>query len=419
LNSKKVHWPSVGQLALAVLTVLLLWSGASALAIWGMVGLVSRSQAVGDPLPMFLMATTSLIGGLLMLPSAYYALWRLIDRPAVDSQAILRRLRLQWWILALPLVLLVGHFVASHPKIAWLGLPFLHPLAIGIPTVWLLYFAIRRLPLGSSQRMWGVFGSGLTLGPFLIFVLESLVGLAFLLALVLYLYSLPGMMDKILQIASLVEQGQSPNTLIEDLKPIFTRPVVIFGILLFGAVAVPIIEEALKPIGVWLLFGRKLAPAAGFAAGALSGAGYALIESLALTSNGEEWSTLVLARSGTSVVHILTAGLTGWALAMAWQKRRVFQLLLAYLCAVTIHGLWNGLTLMYSFNLLTDFQDSSWTSAIVHAIGPAAPLALVLLAMGCFIALVAINRSLRRSSAGREPASASADTNENPGESML
>ncbi len=141
---------------------------------------------------MFLMAMTSVIGGLLMLPSAYYALWRLIDRPAVDSQAILRRLHLQWWILALPLVVLVGHFVASTPKLPGWACRFLHPLAIGIPTVWLLYFAIRRLPLGSSQRMWGVFDSGLTLGPFLIFILESLVGLAFLVALVIYLYSQPG-----------------------------------------------------------------------------------------------------------------------------------------------------------------------------------------------------------------------------------
>jgi hypothetical protein len=384
------------------------------LAIWGMVALISHSQAIGDPLPMFLMAMTSVIGGLLMLPSAYYALWRLIDRPAVDSQAILRRLRLQWWILALPVVLLVGHSVASHPKIAWLGLPFLHPLAIGIPTVWLLYFAIRRLPLGSSQRMWGVFGSGLTLGPFLIFILESLVGLAFLVALVIYLYSLPGMMDKISHLSTLLEQGQSPETLIQDLRPVLNRPMVIFGVFFFAAVAVPVIEEALKPIGVWLLFGRKLTPAAGFAAGALSGAGYALIESLALTSSGEEWSTLVLARTGTSVVHILTAGLTGWALALAWQKRRFWQLLLAYLCAVMIHGLWNGLTLMYSFDLLTASQDSSWMSTIVHAVGPGAPLALVLLAIGCFVTLVAINRSLRRTGAGKAPTSASPGINEAP-----
>ena len=207
MEKKSIHWPSVGQLALGTLTVIFLWSGSGALAIWGMVAVASKSRAMGDPLPMFLMATSSLVAGLLMLPSAYYALWRIMERPALDSQLLLRKLRLQWWILALPIVILVGHLIASHPKIAWLGLPLLHPLAIGIPTVWLLYFAIRRLPLGSSQRMWGVFGSGMTLGPVLIFILESLVGIAFLFVLVLYLYSQPGVMDKILQMTALLEQG--------------------------------------------------------------------------------------------------------------------------------------------------------------------------------------------------------------------
>jgi len=319
----------------------------------------------------------------------------------------------------LPLVVVAGHLVASHPKIAWLGLPVLHPFAIGIPTVWLLYFAIRRLPLGSSQRMWGVFDNGLTLGPFLIFVLESLVGLAFLVALVIYLYTLPGMMEKILQISSLLEQGRSPEILIEDLRPILVQPVVIFGVFLFGAVAVPMIEEIFKPIGVWLLFGRKLTPAAGFAAGALSGAGYALIESLALTSSGEEWSTLVLARTGTSAVHILTAGLTGWALVLAWQRRRFLQLLLAYLCSVTIHGLWNGLTLMYSFNLLATLPESSWISGIIRAVGPTAPLVLVFLALGCFVVLVVINQSLRRTGSGQRIPTASPGAPEDQGESML
>ena len=262
--------------------------------------------------------------------------------------------------------------------------------------------------------MWGVFDSGLTLGPFLIFILESMVGLVFLLVLVLYLYSQPGVMEKILQITALLEQGKSPEILYEELRPVLVRPAVIMGILLFGAVAVPVIEESLKPIGVWLLFGRKLTPAAGFAAGALSGAGYALIESLALSSRGDEWSSLVLARTGTSAVHILTAGLTGWALAMAWQKRRYLQLLLAYLCSVAIHGLWNGLTLMYSFNLLSTMEDSSWLSGVVHSVGSSAPFALVILALGCFGGLVITNRALRRASAGKVEASTQPTADETP-----
>jgi hypothetical protein len=397
LTEKNTYRLSVGQFTLSTLAVLFLWSGASILALWGIIGLASQNTAAGVSLPMFLMTTTSIVIGLLMLPSVYYGLWRILDRPALDSQVILRRLHVEWWVLALPVVLIFGNLIASYTRIEWIVLPILHPLAIGIPTIWLLFFAIRGLPLGSSQRMWGVFDSGLTLGPFLIFLLEGLAGMIFLLVLVVYLFTQPGMIEKILQISTLLEQGQTPERLLEDLRPFLFQPVVVSGALMFGAVVVPMIEEILKPIGVWFLFGRKLTPAAGFAAGALSGAGYALIESMALSSNGEQWSALVLARTGTSVVHILTAGMTGWALAMAWQKRRYLQLLLVYLCAVVIHGLWNCLTLMYSFNMLGILPGSSSIMVVIRAVGPGAPLALMFLAAGCFIVLVAANRLFRNS----------------------
>ncbi len=404
---------------MSTLAVLSFWSGAGLLMLLGMFGLIVHKATVGDSLPMFLLASASMVGGLLMLPSAYYALWRILNRPAWDTQAVMRRLRLQWWLLALPVVVIFGSLLAQHPRIAWLGLPILHPLAIGIPTVWLLFIAVHGLPLGSSQRMWSVFGNGLTLGPLLIFILESLVGFTFLIALVAYLFTQPGLPEKIMQLSPLLEQGNAPEKLLEELKPILLRPGVMLGIFLFMAVAVPLIEELIKPVGVWLLFGRKLTPAAGFAAGALSGSGYALIESLALSSNGAEWSSLVLARTGTSAVHILTAGLTGWALALAWQKRRVFQLLLAYLCAVLIHGLWNGLTLMYSFNLLAALPGSSWVGRLVRAVGMSAPLSLVLLALGCVMVMAVANRSLRRFAAGKESSSAPFESPKEPQETML
>jgi len=419
LNSKRIHWLSVGQLAVSTLAALFFLSAAGLLTLWGMLGLVAQKGTVGDALPMFLMASASKVSGLLMLPSAYYALWRIFDRPAWDTQAVMRRLRLQWWLLALPVVVILGNFLSQHPRIAWFGLPILHPFAIGIPTVWLLFIAIRGLPLGSSQRMWSVFGNGLTLGPLLIFILESLVGFSFLIVLIVYLFTQPGLSDKIMQLSPLLEQANAPEKLLEELKPILLQPGVMFGVFLFMAVAVPLIEELLKPIGVWLLFGRKLTPAAGFAAGALSGAGYALIESLALSSNGAEWSSLVLARTGTSAVHILTAGLTGWALSIAWQKRRIFQLLLAYLCAVLIHGLWNGLTLMYSFNLLAALPGSSWIGQLVRAVGMSAPLALVILALGCVLTMAVANRSLRKLAAGKKIASASFESPKEPQETML
>ncbi len=58
-------------------------------------------------------------------------------------------------------------------------------------------------------------------------------------------------------------------------------------------------------------------------------------------------------------------------------------------------------------------------STIVHAVGPSAPLALIFLAMGCFIVLVLINHSLRRASPGKEITLAPTGVNEGPDESVL
>ena len=391
MKDQRVDWPSVGQLALAVVSILIFWSGAIASAGWGLVQLVARDPSQGDPVPTLIMASSFAICGILMLPSAYYALFRLMDKPARDSRAILHRMRPDLWILALPPVLLLGYLVAGRPELAWLFLPALNVLAIGIPTIWMLYLTVRGLPTGSSQRMWGVFGSGLTLGPFLILVIEGLAALAFLLVASIWLSTQPGLYNQLLDLYT----NPSPEKLFDELGPVLVRPGVLFSILAFGAVVVPIIEELLKPIGVWLLFGRGLTQIAGFTAGALSGAGYALIESLLLSSNGQEWASLVIARSGTSSVHILTTSLMGWAIALAWRKKRYGRLILVFLCAVAIHGLWNGLTLMFSINLLAQMENLPLGMPAFQSIGSIAPIGLVLLTIGCFIGLVYSNRVLR------------------------
>jgi hypothetical protein len=160
---------------------------------------------------------------------------------------------------------------------------------------------------------------------------------------------------------------------------------------------VPLIEEVFKPVGVWLLIGRRWRPAAGFAAGALSGAGYALFESLALSSRGIEWATLATARMGTGVIHIFTAALTGWGLVMAWERRRFVTLGLAYLAAVLIHGLWNGLTLFSTYAALAKMQTFPLEMPRLVRLGSVAPYGLVALAVVALFSLLWANRALARS----------------------
>jgi hypothetical protein len=156
-----------------------------------------------------------------------------------------------------------------------------------------------------------------------------------------------------------------------------------------------LIEEAFKPIGVWLLAGRSLTPAQGLAAGVLSGAGYALFESLFLGSSGSDWIAVVVARIGTSVIHIFTAALTGWALASAWGQGRYGRLAGAYLVAVLTHAAWNGVALLDVFKNLANAglgQQASLTR-LFSTLGTASPYVLLVLALAVFSALVMLNRS--------------------------
>lgn len=394
------------------------------LAALGLTGLFVSDPALPDSLPMFLMAAGATASGILVLPSAAFALWRVLGKEAEDFPARVhgfgRYLQPRWWIFALPVVLLLGYLVTGQTDLAWLLLPPLHVLAVGLPVAWLLNLAVRGLPLGSRQRMWGVFGSGLVLAPTLVLIVEGVAGLLFLILAAFGITNQPELMEELISLSEwLVESNPSPELIVNMFSPYLYQPGVVFSVLVFGSVIVPLIEEIFKPIGVWLLVGRNLQPAAGFAAGALSGAGYALFESLALTSGGEDWAVLMMARIGTAVVHILTSGMTGWALVLAWQRGRYLLLGVTYLGAVCIHGLWNALTLFYSFAALGEFGTLPVEPTSVFELAVAAPYALGLLALGGFLAMMQAKRAL--ASSRREMIKPEFDTSEgeNRGESVL
>ncbi len=393
---RKIHWYSVVQFALSVLAIFNLWSSAFGLIVVGMTSWLVDIGAAPEPLSLLMMAAGMIAAGLLLVPSASYALWRLLGREVKSSPLQFGGLRPSLLILAFPLVLLLGYWAINIPALAWLLIPPLHVLAIGLPVLWLLYLGVRDLPLGSPQRRWGVFGSGLVLGPVLILALEAvaLLGLA-----IVGGFFIAGQPDLVRELSNLAEwlslTEPAPEMVFERLGPYLMRPGVIFAVITFGALIVPLIEEALKPIGVWLLIGRNLRPSAGFAAGVLSGAGYALFESLAITTGAEDWISLVVIRVGTTVIHILTTGLTGWALTLAWRRNRYLLLGFTYLGAVLYHGLWNGLTLLNSFATLSqEFQIPA--NIPLPGLANLAPNILGAMAAAALLALLIVNRHLAR-----------------------
>lgn len=354
----------------------------------------SPSGSLNQGLTLFMTAATSLFSSFLVLPSAIFSLYSLLEKQPVNFQIPSWLSKPVGWMFLFPIVILIGDLVAKT-DIAWLLLPVLHVLGIGLPVLWMLYLAVRELPLGSLQRRWGVFASGLVLGPALILVAEG-IALIILLAIVgVWLSGQPALMEQISSIASWATNPDlTPDELFNALAPILLTPWALILALLFAAVIVPLIEELFKPVGVWLLFGRKLSPAAGFAAGAVSGAGYALFESLVLTMGGAGWAAVVLARVGTAAVHILTSAITGWALVQAWQKRNLVRLFGAYAFGVILHGLWNGLAILSvfaSFGSVSE-QPADWLSILEPAIY--GPYLVGFLALASLAGLIGFNRKL-------------------------
>jgi RsiW-degrading membrane proteinase PrsW (M82 family) len=381
----------LGSAGLLVLALRFAWRGLS----WISKPQIPRDEITGS----FLLAASLALCGMLLLPSAGYALARLAGR---SVERFTWRWRANLWATVLLLgtayflFLSTGAVVLKSTALAWITLPFVHVLVIGIPVIWVLYLGGRGLPKGSPQRAWGILATGMTLGPALIFALEIVALFVCVLAGALLIALSP---NQLRELSSLVEQLQttnlSPETILPVIQPYLKNPLVVFGVLLFMAGIVPLLEEAIKPIGVWLLAKRRLTPVEGFTAGLISGAGFALVESLGYTSNGgQSWISSVLVRAPTALMHILTCGLTGWGLARAISLRRFRWLLAGYGGAVAIHGLWNGLTITAAGIVLL-YPDQP--AAVV--IAGLALLGMVALFGFVFLLLLLINRHLRQQAA--------------------
>ncbi len=396
---RKVHWPTILQLGLSLSGSLALWGIGLTLFIGGATQIYFQGVSVTEALQFFLFSGGMILMGTLLLPSALYAFLRLTGSPSPRIPSLPRYLRPTLLIFALPVILVLGHWVSGLETISWFLLPVLHILGVGLPVLWLIALSLRDLPRSSGQRTWGVFGTGLVFTPMITFISELFIIILVIFVGYVWVYTQPNLLSELRQLTQQMESLQSsPEAVLHLLETYLNRPVVIFGAFTFLGVVIPLIEEMLKPLGVWLMGTRGLSEAEGFALGVLSGAGFALAESLALAGTGSEWAISVFARIGTGVIHILNTGLMGWALARAFGKRDYVRLGLTYLITVLIHGLWNSLSISLVFESLLQDQASSLDLGIFNLSGALIPYALSLLALLGVIALLRINRILAHNS---------------------
>jgi RsiW-degrading membrane proteinase PrsW (M82 family) len=287
--------------------------------------------------------------------------------------------------------------------------PFLI-LGVGLPIYILFRLATSGLPVDSRQRAWNVFGLGLVAGPTLAAIAELGVYLLLLIGGSIFLAVNPEWTSIYTRIAAQLENAPNMEKILTVVGPYLTSPAAILVMLLVVSVAIPIIEELVKPVGVWLLRKRPPTPQEGFVLGVLSGAGFALLEStIALTSNDGSWGVAYLARVGGGIMHMMNTGLMGWAIASYWHDRKFLRLAGVYGLVILTHGLWNAMTVLIVVGGLRVALASAGTDVLGTAMTLVSMLGLVALAIAGLVTLIMLNRRMRKSIPTLNPPPAQSD----------
>jgi hypothetical protein len=337
--------------------------------------------------------------GLLLVPVAWLSLGRLRGREfGTFSLPALRPLGwiliLSLWILSLSLATLFH----DSPGAKWY-VPFLHFFSIATPLYLVVRIGIHRIPLGSSQRAWSVFGSGMTLSPLLSVIGEGVVILFGLIVFGIYLGLNPETAYEIERLANQLQDAPDLDSMILLIGPYFKNPLALLTALTLLSVFVPIIEEIFKSLGVLLVVDRLSSPAQGFALGMLSGAGFALAESLfASVTADDAWAVTLGMRAISSAMHMLATGLVGWGIAYARLEKRYLRAFGMLVLAIVLHGAWNAGAVFSTaggVSVMLSMPEFDAVSVIMMLFGFGL---IFILMLGMFSALFLINMRLRTSS---------------------
>ncbi|MHB0989019.1 MAG: PrsW family glutamic-type intramembrane protease [Bellilinea sp.] len=371
--------------------------GAGLLVVAGSISLLKATIPGLQSVTLFNLAWVMLLVGLLCIPAVVYSLLSIrgknfISRPNPKTFLFASAGLLVWGLL----VLLFKPVETS--QLAWLLLPPLVLLVTVLPLWWYIETGRRGLTLSSPAQSWGMIGFSLVFTLPVILTLELLVLGLVLVFGGIYLSSSPDFAGQLAILQQMVSDPNfDPQILMDMFSGLLQRPGVILALLAVVSGVVPLLEEMFKPLAVWLLAGDKLTPAQGFLAGMLSGASFALWENLtALSASGDGSGTLILvARVGTGLLHIVTAGMVSWGMASFWQSRRYLgRMVGAYVLAVMLHGLWNASGVLTGIGPLLQIPVD--TSPITQAVESGAVVVLIALVFVNLGLLLFFNARLRR-----------------------
>lgn len=392
-TSTPTHTPTLFQFILSVLAALAAWGLAFICLILGLVAILSDVSMAQEQMMTLMVAAIFTALGFCFLPSIIHSWKRLRGHPssptAIKANPVVLILALVIW----PLVVFAGVKLPEGSISRTILFPMVHVLAAIIPIGLLLWLGARRLISNTPQRNSGLFGSALTLSTFLSVSSEMLVLAGFVVLLILAMVIQPELLTQLTRLANRIASANNdPQAMMRILSTYVSSPWVIFTVLLFFSVLTPLLEEALKPIGLWVLAKKNLTPWDGFVGGLISGAGFAVFETSfnASQTDPQSWLVVIITRVGTGALHIFVSGLVGYGLAMAWSKRSYKTLFFSYLCAVSIHGLWNSMAMLYAMSQMLPEGSTSWLSAFRSA----GPYGLGILAAFVIMGLFLMNQRL-------------------------
>ena len=394
MQTQKTHWPSILiaiVLGLSAAFVFLISAAAGVSSIFSL--FTDGADPAGEMIGAFAFGFELLV----LLVCVWFVLQKAMGREQADHS--FKFPFADWQILAV--LGLVGMSVAIGAGVAyteitwltWLILPVLTVFVI-VPPIFIFFgLGTRGFKLGSRWRVFGILGLAMTVGPVIMIVLEIviLVGIIIIGVLVVAVWQ-PALFEEILSISKIIQQETNQDVILSLLAPYISNTLVIATLVGYIGLIVPLIEEFLKPLGVWL-FARKIeSPAQGFAMGMLSGAAFALVESLNASGNGStDWSVIVSVRAGTSLLHMVASGLVGWGIVSAFREKRYLRLPAAYISAVAIHGLWNSCAIGAGLSAAGEsIGKPEWLAAYT----PSMLAGMLVLGIGMFVVLIASNKKL-------------------------
>jgi hypothetical protein len=392
VKAQSNHYPSLFSSILFILGALFLLGLALVLGMTTLVSLFTGAEVGADQtVPLVAFGFEAIV----LLAAAFFSLQKFFQKPSADEHASVSVST--WQILLLGFVagvsLLIGYQIGEMKSFLWIILPILTVPAIVFPLGVLLVFGTRKLPFGTRWQTWSVLGLAMTLGPLILFTLEIFIGLIIFAFVVAYLVTQPELAQELQRLSQeIMILGPESEAALELLGPLLTRPGVMAVTLIYIAVLVPAIEEIFKPIGVWL-FAGQLTPAQGLTLGALSGAGYALIETIGVSAQTSEWASLLFSRIGTGLLHITTSALMGAAIVLARREGRYLRLIGTYFLAVFLHGLWNSLAIIFTFSTLAELFEQPGTLGTIQSL---IIVAMVVLVIALFAILVISNLRMRK-----------------------